>query len=308
MISSPAISVIVPIYNTKRYLCECINSILIQTFRDFELILVDDGSTDGSSDICDKYVQADSRLKVFHKKNAGVTSARRLGVEKSRGEWISFVDSDDMLKVNALELMYSAIDNVDVVITSIDHECKDECYCADEFIRKTLRCEIARGLPGRLFNKRMFLKDCWPPSYITIGEDELVNLKLASLGNPSVKSINNNIYIYRHNLESVTATRKFSIDYEEMLMCEYEKILEPNIVKFYNDYEYKKLLTLENLIVCKIFVDYKRAWIKELMCWGKGNQLSFRHWCVLNIRNNLLCKYILAIEKRIKYLLNVFSV
>lgn len=89
------ISVIVPVYNTEKYLHRCVDSILAQTFTDFELLLIDDGSTDSSGAICDEYAQKDSRVRVFHKENGGVSSARNLGIKNARGEWITFCDSDD---------------------------------------------------------------------------------------------------------------------------------------------------------------------------------------------------------------------
>lgn len=91
------ISVIVPVYKVEKYIGECINSILAQTFKDFELILVDDGSPDKSGEICDSYAKKDNRIKVFHKKNGGVSSARNFGIDKAVGEWLCFIDSDDTI-------------------------------------------------------------------------------------------------------------------------------------------------------------------------------------------------------------------
>lgn len=99
------ISIIVPVYNAKKYLHRCVDSILAQTYRDFELILVDDGSKDSSGTICDDYAARDSRVRVFHKPNGGVSSARNFGLSNARGEWISFVDSDDWVDCNYLEAM-----------------------------------------------------------------------------------------------------------------------------------------------------------------------------------------------------------
>ena len=93
----PKLSVIVPVYNTEKYLRECIDSILAQTFTDFELILVDDGSTDGSGIICDEYADKDPRVQVIHQQNGGATVARRSGVRIARGEYVTFVDSDDWI-------------------------------------------------------------------------------------------------------------------------------------------------------------------------------------------------------------------
>ena len=101
--NSPKISVIVPVYNSEQYLPKCIDSILSQTFTDFELILVNDGSKDGSGDICDQYAQKDNRVRVFHKENGGVSTARNKGVELSEGKWLCFIDSDDWVEKTYIE-------------------------------------------------------------------------------------------------------------------------------------------------------------------------------------------------------------
>ena len=93
----PKLSVIVPVYNTEKYLRECIDRILAQTFTDFELILVNDGSTDGSGAICDGYAEKDSRIQVIHQTNGGITVARKSGVRAACGEYVTFVDSDDWI-------------------------------------------------------------------------------------------------------------------------------------------------------------------------------------------------------------------
>lgn len=104
---SPKVSVIVPVYKVEKYLPECIDSILAQTFTDFELILVDDGSPDNSGKICDEYASRDSRVRVFHKENGGVSSARNFGVRYARAEYIAFLDSDDWWKPLFLERMFA---------------------------------------------------------------------------------------------------------------------------------------------------------------------------------------------------------
>lgn len=117
----PKISVIVPVYNTEQYLHRCIDSILAQTFTDFELLLIDDGSKDSSGKICDEYAAKDSRVRVFHKENGGVSSARNLGLDNVQGEWITFVDSDDWLESKGLELLINASD-ADIIIGEIMFE------------------------------------------------------------------------------------------------------------------------------------------------------------------------------------------
>ena len=91
----PLVSVIIPVYNSKKYLCRCIDSVLAQTYTDFELLLINDGSNDGSGMICDAYAAKDSRVRVFHKENGGVSSARNCGLDNAVGKYICFIDSDD---------------------------------------------------------------------------------------------------------------------------------------------------------------------------------------------------------------------
>ena len=107
----PKISVIVPVYNVEKHLSRCINSILNQTFTDFELILVDDGSPDNCGIICDEYAAKDHRIVVIHKKNGGVCSARNIGIERSKGDFLAFVDSDDYIDVRYLEYLYRFSEN-----------------------------------------------------------------------------------------------------------------------------------------------------------------------------------------------------
>jgi len=104
---TPKISVVVPVYNVEKYLRECVDSVLAQTFADFELILVDDGSLDDSGKICDEYAKKDSRVRVFHKANGGVSSARNLGIKESRADYLAFLDSDDWWNLRFLEKMHA---------------------------------------------------------------------------------------------------------------------------------------------------------------------------------------------------------
>lgn len=113
------ISIIIPVYNVDKYLSKCLDSILSQTFTDYEVIMVDDGSTDTSGSICDEYAKKDKRIKVIHKENGGVSSARNCGLRQSRGTWICFVDADDSLLQSGLQILFSlseANPDVDMVI------------------------------------------------------------------------------------------------------------------------------------------------------------------------------------------------
>lgn len=117
----PKVSIIVPVYKAEKYLNRCIDSIIAQTFTDWELLLIDDGSPDRSGDICDEYAKKDIRIRVFHKKNGGVSSARNLGLYNVQGEYVTFVDSDDWIDVNTLNVCFSQIEIYDLDILQFSY-------------------------------------------------------------------------------------------------------------------------------------------------------------------------------------------
>ncbi|KKB49182.1 MULTISPECIES: glycosyltransferase family 2 protein [Parabacteroides] len=120
----PVFSIIVPVYNTEQFINVCIDSLLAQTFSDFELLLIDDGSTDRSGFICDEYEKKDSRIRVFHEKNSGVSAARNKGMEKACGRYINFVDSDDWVSADYLKSYVEARKefDYDIVYTEMSRE------------------------------------------------------------------------------------------------------------------------------------------------------------------------------------------
>lgn len=134
------ISVIVPVYNVEKYLARCIDSVLAQTLTDYELILVDDGATDGSGNICDDYAVKDARIRVIHKENGGLSDARNKGTSEAAGEYIFYLDSDDFIEENALELLLSLIgkSSADIAAGGI-YNCYEnkktaQCGVSEEFI------------------------------------------------------------------------------------------------------------------------------------------------------------------------------
>lgn len=116
------ISIIVPVYNCEKYIEKCINSILRQTFSDFELILVDDGSNDSSAKICDDFSQQDSRIIVIHKKNGGAASARNCGLDAACGRFVAFVDGDDMIHPKMMEILHTLIERTGVDISACHYQ------------------------------------------------------------------------------------------------------------------------------------------------------------------------------------------
>lgn len=135
-------SVVVPIYKVEKYLARCIDSVLSQTFDDFELLLVDDGSPDNCPEICDEYAKKDNRITVIHKENGGLVSARQAGIKAAKGEYIFNLDADDAVENNALESAYEIIKSTDADIVSFSHK----YYYSDGRIGETVLDILAEGL------------------------------------------------------------------------------------------------------------------------------------------------------------------
>lgn len=180
-------SVIIPIYNSENTIDRCIKSILIQHFRDIEIILIDDGSTDRSLEICKKYASSDQRITVINKENGGVSSARNVGLENAHGVWITFIDSDDYIEQNFFPDQIT--DNHTLVIGSwhpVNSEKNDEIIESREydgasqinsFYSKYLYYEIMHCPWGKFFKREIINK--YNISFVEryyIGEDTLFNL------------------------------------------------------------------------------------------------------------------------------------
>ena len=207
---TPKISVIVPVYNVEQYLPRCIDSILAQTFTDFELLLIDDGSTDNSGKICDEYASKDSRIRVFHKENGGVSSARQLGVDEAQGEYSIHVDSDDWIENNMFEIMYEEAVKTQSCIVSADYYQNNQ-YIAERYpstnlqiIDSMLNGKI-RGVMWNKLIKHSLYKNyqiCFPYN-INFCEDVYVCV-LLFLTTSKIKHISKAFYHYMDNPQSIT--------------------------------------------------------------------------------------------------------
>ena len=138
---TPTISIIIPVYSVEKYLSKCLDSIVAQTFTDWECILIDDGSTDASGKICDEYAQKDSRFNIVHQDNKGVSVARNTGLNIAKGEWISFIDSDDYIESQTYEELLQEINNNEIGI--IQYGC-------------IMENESGKVIKTRLFTQKQF--------------------------------------------------------------------------------------------------------------------------------------------------------
>ena len=233
------ISVIIPVYNTGTFLKECVDSVLNQTCRDFELLLIDDGSTDGSSEICDKFAKIDKRVKVFHKKNAGVSSARNLGLEKANGEFVTFVDSDDFIKPSYLQKLCDSIEISGCDIAICGFQAVNDIRDANnddepEFNDKDFEIKPQQEIISGLFSDVLYMT-VWGKLYRTVllkdsrfmsrnnAEDVEFNSRIF-LKTGKIAVIPENLYLWRKHAASLSRSR-FSTDQADSLDC-YLKALQ----------------------------------------------------------------------------------
>ncbi|MEG2036263.1 MAG: glycosyltransferase family 2 protein, partial [Mucinivorans sp.] len=189
------ISIIIPVYNTEKYLSSCLESCLTQTFTEYEIIAVNDGSTDNSLNILTSYAQRDKRIRIINKKNEGLVNARISGLEKANGECVFFLDSDDMITRDALGLLWAKftegnediiVGEIAVVLESGRLIAKKENKIIDNSIIKSLILkELTPSLCGRLYRKSLFDGIILPQGYTT-GEDVISNLIICKAKSPSI--------------------------------------------------------------------------------------------------------------------------
>lgn len=175
---SPRISVIIPVFNIKEYLPRCVRSVIGQTYRNLEVILVDDGSTDGTGVLCDELAKEDDRIRVFHKANGGSSSARNLGIEHATGEYLGFVDSDDYISPEMYERLVDGMlksggqiaqigrDEVDEQGRRMPNICeppeKDEFIASEDFMRELLMHRGDCSFCTKLVDKKLFANHRFP--------------------------------------------------------------------------------------------------------------------------------------------------
>ena len=213
----PTISVIVPVYKVEAYLYRCIDSILAQTCKDFELILVDDGSPDNCGAICDEYAAQDSRIIVIHQKNSGLSAARNAGIDwmmaNSDSQWISFVDSDDYIHPKMLEVLLDAVLSTDTKISICGFQrTNGEDLVVDDiptpqlwkpedyYVQHNVNATVAWG---KLYHRECFKEIRYPVG--KLHEDEFVTYRIL-FNYHSIAVVGSSLYGYYQNQHSITAS------------------------------------------------------------------------------------------------------
>ena len=215
------ISVIIPVYNVEKYICKCVDSILEQSYTNIEIILVDDGSPDNCAMICDKYEKKDGRIKVVHKENGGLSSARNVGLEMSLGEYIIFIDSDDWIESTYIEKLYCRLkeNNADIAVPAFCLSYENGIQIIDSRISKCTVYTSEESLENFLFNgyltpcvaSKLWKKSLWDEIRCPEGklfEDQFTTYKLLMSANKVV--YDPDVYYYYYKREGSIGHSFFS--------------------------------------------------------------------------------------------------
>ena len=214
------ISVIVPVYNVEAYLERCVESILQQTYAHFELILINDGSTDSSGQICDQLASQYENIKVYHIENAGVSNARNMGIQLATGSWVTFIDSDDFVTQDYLATLASAVEGLNVgfaiaplhhikngIVTDIpSHSGKTELWSTEETMKELLMTTRTSFFPvAKLFKRDLLADEKFNTNY-HLAEDALFLTELLLKTRCSCVFIDKPVYYYDHREGSATTS------------------------------------------------------------------------------------------------------
>ena len=256
------ISVIIPVYNMEKYLNRCINSVINQTYKNLEIILVNDGSTDNSADICNYFLNKDSRIKVINKKNGGLSDARNAGIAIASGEYISFLDSDDWIDLDYYEVLYKSIveNNADIAIIGFLWVKENKFYkppfylenrilTSKEAIKELAKDEFLTSHAWNKLFKREFFNDIKFP-YGRTYEDVFIMHKIFSQAKKILIISDFKYYYYMHN-DSIIHTPKAKnlIDKFFAFKSRYNDLRDE-----YTDIEYNMIKSIYNVVIEILYV------------------------------------------------------
>lgn len=236
MSTKPLVSIIIPVYNVEQYIKDTVKSVQEQTYKHVEIMLIDDGSSDGSGAICDELAKSDNRIRVIHQKNQGVTKARKHGIEASTGEWIVFLDGDDQLLPNTIEyFVTTALEkNVDIVQTpnirvlgntrTLNRMGAKGKYDKKGYLLLLANKKITGGIGGKMIRKSLFDSETLNiPEGITNNEDMLMNIRLSKRLNTIYCNPKQGFYLYFDRGDSASKKR-IPIRNWELLYKEYRSM------------------------------------------------------------------------------------
>lgn len=244
------VSIIIPIYNNSKFLEKLLNNVICQTYKDIEIILIDDGSKDNSLQICKKFQQKDKRIKVISKENGGVSSARNKGIEMVTGEYITFVDSDDNIDKNYINTLVNNIEENCLVKVNTKNTLKEEIISREKYLKDIVSGKIQGVCWGYLFEKKLLnnIKFDVNTSYM---EDTIFIMQYLFKVS-KIKILKEKLYYHEVNEEGLTTSNKLEKKINEYMYSinEIEKILmdnriEKNLYKKYIENRRIKLIEAE---------------------------------------------------------------
>ncbi|MDR2547880.1 MAG: glycosyltransferase [Lachnospiraceae bacterium] len=248
---TPLISIIIPVYNVEAYVGKCLDSVLSQTYKNLEVLVIDDGSTDNSRKIVKEYEKRDSRIRLFSQKNYGVSSALNVGLENFTGDWLGFVDSDDWIEPNMFEVLLNNIDGVDIVICSYYRdtalqseviqnktEIKEQIISSENMLIYPLIRDYYMGFCGYVWNK-MFSAEVVKNSRIyfdekiSYAEDVLFYEVLVSKQKCTGVYVDIPLYHYLKRDGAITQSESYEIKTDVLIVYKKVEELLPNIHKYW---------------------------------------------------------------------------
>ncbi len=304
------ISIVIPIYNVEKYIVNSLNSVLAQSFSEIEVILIDDGSTDGSGEISDRYAAQDSRVKVYHIPNGGVAKARQMGVESATGEFIAFVDPDDILPHDAIERLYAHMsDDIDIVAGSSTRfyesgkiryvSFKDRFITHDEWLKMIITATPDYITPpwGKIYRKSLFTESSFP--HLKRGQDWMMNIEVAARVR-GVKMISDIVYNYRSPF-GTGRTAVIDLEHTKRVIGVIENILTSNglLERCQHELRHLKLTYISKCISNKQYIDKHDEWIEELNRSTKVKELCRKDRRALKALSSLAAQR--RFRKRIKF-------
>jgi glycosyltransferase involved in cell wall biosynthesis len=312
------ISVIVPVYNAGNYLNRTILSVLNQTYKNFELIIINDGSTDCSLNILEQIINRDSRIVVLTQDNKGVTAARKLGWSIATGDYITFLDADDSFYTNSLEILVNELyeDDYDIINGSFVSVPSGRKWIHEdikimnsvEYLKSIIFNKTYLAIYASLYKKSIFHSNSFEfDRNLKIGEDVLVNIEIGSRVK-KVKNINNIVYKYTDNNEksAMTIIERHPNYYKRFFL------IRDELYRLYNYDIFKKYQSLienrNNTIIVKSFfsshIDFDKSLYSELRSLRFGGLIwNFYTICLRNGQFTRLVKFVIKVSCGIKYLL-----
>lgn len=269
------ISIIIPLYNSEEYIAPCLESVLKQSYDDYEVLVIDDGSKDASADIVAEYSKSNSKIKLFSQSNSGVSAARKKGVEFAQGEWIMFLDSDDILLHNALEVLMRNTVGVDVINASIIgtngriwiHE-RLGLMNHDEYIYSLIDASTYAVPYARLFRRDYVAPDDLNfPANIKVGEDVLMNLKIAKKIS-CARNISDVIYCYRNHDLSAMSSYSRSVLYLKRYYELRDRIINTEQKKYSLPFDVEMMLKAyfdDNIPYKRMYMDAIRGYFLSIV-------------------------------------------